>query len=437
MDGLYTAALSDESPSCCHGHGKHLIKKKLLKRATAILVLFLELRSLFQGPNRDPERCAVPVMMIPSYLLRGSINPMTQESPPAFLNIPGFVDSKADVPGIRGLQSSASLGDISRSIPYPALLILSKQLIEMTLNTAQLKLSKGNPGEALPAAIHCLRFATELYGISTIESVPSYLLLAEVNLGLGRLTQAEEYLTQSQWVIMKNPECSHVLHQKLCRSYGLLCSVKGDLEEAIRYLANEVYFASEEFGCNSTAAAGGFYRMANVFSQQGKTDIADSFYTEGVVEVLQQRAQQFLQRPLAAPMEPGRAVPNSCGRPRHLCNPGGCHLVLWGGNAMNEAQRAEASQILNSILDVQEKATKQEPDKICRTLHTLAMLHYLNTDLSKEFVSFRIPLGVRAQGQPLYSTPRAIAGPKRNYRAVTAVEDDSDKEEQCHKSARD
>ncbi|XP_028663521.1 zinc finger MYND domain-containing protein 12 [Erpetoichthys calabaricus] len=247
-----------------------------------------------------------------------------------------------------------------------------KQLIEMTLSTAQLKLSKGNPGEALPAAIHCLRFSTELYGINTIESVPSYLLLAEVNLGLGRLMQAEEYLTQSQWVIMKNPECSHVLHQKLCRSYGLLCSIKGDLEEAIRYLANEVYFASEEFGCNSTAAAGGFYHMANVFSQQGKTDIADSFYTE-VISIWHTVLSKMVKVYNA-----GVDSPNWRTSPTPDTEDISHQLDLF-----DEAQRAEASQILNSILDVQEKATKQEPDKICRTLHTLAMLHYLNTDLSK------------------------------------------------------
>lgn len=51
-----------------------------------------------------------------------------------------------------------------------------------------------------------------------------------------------------------------------------------------------------------------------------------------------------------------------------------------------EAQQAEATQVLNAVLDIREQALKQQPGETARVLHALAMLYYLVMDLSK--VSF-------------------------------------------------
>lgn len=48
---------------------------------------------------------------------------------------------------------------------------------------AQNKLSEGKHQEALPAAQFCLRCSIEVHGVSTVQIVPAYLLLAEANMG--------------------------------------------------------------------------------------------------------------------------------------------------------------------------------------------------------------------------------------------------------------
>ena len=58
--------------------------------------------------------------------------------------------------------------------------------------------------------------------------------------GLGRLEQAEEYLAQAQWTVLKTPECSNAIKSKLYRNLGLLYAAKGEYEDALRQLANDV-----------------------------------------------------------------------------------------------------------------------------------------------------------------------------------------------------
>lgn len=42
----------------------------------------------------------------------------------------------------------------------------------------------------------------------------------------------------------------------------------------------QIYFATEEYGLDSTVVCGGYFLMANVFSKQGKMPIACSLYSE-------------------------------------------------------------------------------------------------------------------------------------------------------------
>ena len=60
--------------------------------------------------------------------------------------------------------------------------------------------------------------------------------------GLGRLEQAEEYLMQANWTVLKTPECSNAIKAKLYRNLGLLYAAKGDYDEALRQLADEVSY---------------------------------------------------------------------------------------------------------------------------------------------------------------------------------------------------
>ncbi|EER18173.1 zinc finger protein MYND domain-containing protein, putative, partial [Perkinsus marinus ATCC 50983] len=59
---------------------------------------------------------------------------------------------------------------------------------------------------AIPGALQALKLTTELFGATSTELVDSYLLLAECNLGIGKLNVAEEFLGLAKWIILKNPD---------------------------------------------------------------------------------------------------------------------------------------------------------------------------------------------------------------------------------------
>ncbi|NXP02518.1 ZMY12 protein, partial [Thinocorus orbignyianus] len=155
-----------------------------------------------------------------------------------------------------------------------------KYLIDLTYHTARELVLEGKPREALPAALHALRFGTQVYGSNSLQLVPAYLLLAEASTGVGSFLEASKYLSQAEWLILTTPDCSPALQYQLQRGLGLFCTAKGDLEQALYHLANDVYVASSAFGLKSLEASGGYFHMANVFSCQNKTDIANSLYAE-------------------------------------------------------------------------------------------------------------------------------------------------------------
>ena len=98
--------------------------------------------------------------------------------------------------------------------------------------------------------------------------------------GLGRLSQAEEYLSQAQWTILKTPDCSNSIKSKFYRILGLLYAAKGEYAESLQALAEDVYHASGEFGTEDIRTSGGYFHMANVFMQQEKQDVAFSLYEQ-------------------------------------------------------------------------------------------------------------------------------------------------------------
>ncbi|MCI4380749.1 hypothetical protein PGIGA_G00243630 [Pangasianodon gigas] len=155
-----------------------------------------------------------------------------------------------------------------------------EHITELSHAAAKSWVSVGKYSEAIPAAQLSLRCAIDIYGPDVVELVPAYLLLAEANIGLGSLSQAESCLSQAEWMVMKNPGCSQTVLHLLHRTLGRLYSATGDYSSALLHFANDVYYASEEFGLDSVVTAGGYFLMANVFVKQEKTDIANSLYSE-------------------------------------------------------------------------------------------------------------------------------------------------------------
>ena len=62
--------------------------------------------------------------------------------------------------------------------------------------------------------------------------MPSYLLLAEANLGLRNLAQAEEFLSLANYSVLKNPECSNTIRSQLHRNFGKLYALQGKNQQA-------------------------------------------------------------------------------------------------------------------------------------------------------------------------------------------------------------
>lgn len=60
---------------------------------------------------------------------------------------------------------------------------LQKYIIDLAYSTAREFVLDGKHKEAIPAALHALRFSTEVYGSSSVQLVPAYLLLAEASTG--------------------------------------------------------------------------------------------------------------------------------------------------------------------------------------------------------------------------------------------------------------
>lgn len=58
-----------------------------------------------------------------------------------------------------------------------------KQMIELCRTEGQKLLFEGKYDRVVPAAMESLKFAIEVYGLSSIELVPSYLILGEASIG--------------------------------------------------------------------------------------------------------------------------------------------------------------------------------------------------------------------------------------------------------------
>ena len=54
--------------------------------------------------------------------------------------------------------------------------------------------------------------------------------------------QAEEYLSQAQWTVLKTPECSNSIKSRLYRNIGLLYATQGNSQDALRQFADDVSF---------------------------------------------------------------------------------------------------------------------------------------------------------------------------------------------------
>jgi len=161
---------------------------------------------------------------------------------------------------------------------------IRKELLELCTETAQKCLVQGKYELAVPGALQSLKFAIEVYGSEATELVPSYLLLAEANLGLRRLKIAEEFLSLANWNILKNPQSGSSMMSNLQRNFGRLYAAQQRYNEALQAFATDIYYSSQEFGPEHIRSAPSYFHMGRVFESHRKSERAFAFYGK-VVEV--------------------------------------------------------------------------------------------------------------------------------------------------------
>jgi tetratricopeptide (TPR) repeat protein len=149
-----------------------------------------------------------------------------------------------------------------------------RALIDVKRLEATSHLVHGDFDAAALEAGRALKLSLDVFGPGKIELVSCHLLLAEANLGLGRQKFTAEYLARANWCILKNPDCSNRLKSQLYRNFGKLYASQGKYDEALRQLANDIYFSSLQSGPEHVDTAGGYYYMATVFYLQSKVDSA-------------------------------------------------------------------------------------------------------------------------------------------------------------------
>eukprot|EP00930_Biecheleria_cincta_P068606 TRINITY_DN561_c0_g2_i2.p1 TRINITY_DN561_c0_g2~~TRINITY_DN561_c0_g2_i2.p1 ORF type:complete len:293 (+),score=67.06 TRINITY_DN561_c0_g2_i2:223-1101(+) len=161
---------------------------------------------------------------------------------------------------------------------------IRKELLELCTETAQKFLVQGKYELAVPGALQSLKFAIDVFGSEATELVPSYLLLAEANLGLRRLKIAEEFLSLANWNILKHPQAGSSMMSNLQRNFGRLYAAQQRYNEALQAFATDIYHSSLEFGPENIRSAPSYFHMGRVFQSHQKSDRAASFYGK-VVDV--------------------------------------------------------------------------------------------------------------------------------------------------------
>ena len=102
------------------------------------------------------------------------------------------------------------------------------------MNIKQRKISNCSKGKIEPQQIYYLTDVVECRGYDKQWMNICFFL------GLGRLSQAEEYLAQAQWTVLKTPECPDSIRSKLFRNLGLLYAAQGNYPDALSQLADDV-----------------------------------------------------------------------------------------------------------------------------------------------------------------------------------------------------
>ncbi|KAH6565725.1 hypothetical protein BASA61_010069 [Batrachochytrium salamandrivorans] len=155
-------------------------------------------------------------------------------------------------------------------------------LLQITRTEAHRLLFEGQYDLAIPAALQALRFSMDVSGANSIDLVPSYLLLGKASIGLKQYKQAEGYLSQANWAILKAESCEDTVRAQLHRNFGLLYASQGQYDKALGQLAQDIYYISLSKGPEHISATGGYFQLGTVFQNLGRIEHATGVFDKVV-----------------------------------------------------------------------------------------------------------------------------------------------------------
>ncbi|KAI8847876.1 hypothetical protein BC829DRAFT_395322 [Chytridium lagenaria] len=245
------------------------------------------------------------------------------------------------------------------------------QLLELSKTEAHKKLFEGQFDLAIPAALQALRFSMDVYGQNSIELVPSLPISAK-------------------WAVLKSEKCENSVRAHLHKNFGLLYASQGSYEEALKQLAQDIYYSSLDHGPDHIAASGGYFQLANVFHRQGKTD--------QVVAVFDKVVSIWKTSLKSADIQ------------------------------LNEAQQAEAIQMLNAIFAFRQSFSGSSTSS-AEINYVLGQLHFAtgNYEKAKEYSSKALEIYESALGREHSLTIEAkqffksVVGERQTTRGASSV----------------
>ncbi|XP_014682009.1 PREDICTED: zinc finger MYND domain-containing protein 12-like isoform X2 [Priapulus caudatus] len=265
-----------------------------------------------------------------------------------------------------------------------------RQLLQLTRAVGQKLLFEGKAEKAIPAVLQSLHFAIEVYGLSSIELVTSYLMLAEACIGLHRLKEAEDYLSQAQWTVLMVPDCDYRIKSQVHRQIGRLCEVKGDYEEALRHLAEDVYHCSIVTSTDDVETSGGYFHMGNIFLKLGKTDKAETLYYR-VLKIW----HKYLTGIVTFNVEEEEKSSSLLTSPKMI--------------NLGKAQEAEAVKVLSAIHAWYSEMSDRHQLEFSYSCKTQALLNFVIGDRSQAKVCAERALEALGDDEKKQHTRRAIA----------------------------
>jgi tetratricopeptide (TPR) repeat protein len=175
--------------------------------------------------------------------------------------------------------------------------------------------------------------------------------------------QAEEFLTLANWALLKTANCSNALRSQLRRNFGKLYASQGKYEEALRQLADDVYYSSLMVGPEHIDTSGGYFQLGNVFFTMNQIEKALAMYDK-VVDIWYKCLASVLTKE---------------GAPR---------------GALGEAKGSEGIEMLTQILKRREECVGETNIATGESYYILGLLHQYFGDLQQAQMRIRAALGI-------------------------------------------